>query len=320
MIDMSAADHHSVLLIGGPDAGKSNFLFRLWIAIDGGGGVLVKDGLPSDLEYLRAGAERLLEGEFAKHTPTEVYERVVVPVRSSSRVAPSRGMLVVPDLAGEQILAVCRSRQWSQTWEELISPRCACLLFVRAGSKENVAPLEWATCFEKYGAVLQPPHEEQSHGSQGVDPVDSEESQEAPGKGAPLPTQVILTEWLQFLRLAFTAVAGGLFRPRVGVVVSAWDLVPSDQQPAGPLEYVGENFPMLHQFIQANGERFDFQVFGVSIVAGDLEHDEAFKETYLNGQPREFGFVFHSLSGLPSSSPDITLPIAWALGMLGETS
>ena len=55
MSDKSSNDHEAVLLIGGPDAGKSNFLFRLWIAIDTGQGALVKDGLPSELDYLSGG-------------------------------------------------------------------------------------------------------------------------------------------------------------------------------------------------------------------------------------------------------------------------
>src|SRR5205807_2671760 len=123
--------------------------------------------------------------------------------------------------------------------------------------------------------------------------------------------QVVLTEWLQFLRRAFTAVVGGSFRPRIGVVISAWDAVPKDQQLAGPLAYLRENFPMLHQFILANDGQFDFQVFGVSIVAGDLKNDEEFKQTYLNGRPQDFGFVIHSLSDQVTCSSDITLPVAW---------
>src|ERR1035441_2089631 len=149
--------NNSVLLIGGPDAGKSNFLFRLWIAIDQGQGVLTKDGLPSDLEYLRGGAERLLEVEFAERTSKEVHERVLVPVKCAHGATASAGTLIVPDAAGEQVLGIYRNRQWSAAWEELISSRCSCLTFVRAGSDETVTPLDWATCFEKYGSAPEAP-------------------------------------------------------------------------------------------------------------------------------------------------------------------
>jgi hypothetical protein len=227
MKDATINDHNSVLLIGGPDAGKSNFLFRLWMAISDGRGILVQDGLPSDMEYVRDGAERLLEGEFAGHTSKDVHERVVVPVKTMASDPIRRGMLVLPDVNGEQVLAIYRNRQWSKDWEHLISAQCACLLFIRAGSDEMVAPLDWVTCFEKYGAVID---------GDGVVPVDDKADED--DATVEIPTQVLLTEWLQFLRRAFTATVGSSFRPRIGVIVSAWDAVPTDQQSDGPTKYL----------------------------------------------------------------------------------
>jgi double-GTPase-like protein len=101
----------------------------------------------------------------------------------------------------------------------------------------------------------------------------------------------------------------------VGIIIAAWDAVPADQQPSGPISYLRENFPMLSQFVEANGDRFEFQVFGVSIVNGDLKNDAEFRSTYLKGKPQDFGIVVHSLSGNIEQSPDITLPVAWALQM-----
>ena len=312
MSTTASANQNSVLLIGGPDAGKSNFLFRLWIAIDCGGGALVKDGLPSQVEYLREGAERLLEGEFAPRTSKVVDERVVIPIKSIHPELKASGALIVPDVSGEQILTICRNRQWSQSWESLISEQCGCLIFVRAGSDEVVAPLDWVTSFEKYGGILD--------GKTSNQPIDSQmqnDEQDAQESEPPVqPTQVVLTEWLQFLRLAFTDVVSGSCKPRVGVVVSAWDAVPIDQQKSSPFQYLRDNFPMLHQFIESNNDRFDFQVFGVSIVNGDLKNDKSFRENYLNGRPQEYGLVVHTLSGrCIEESPDITLPVAWAVGL-----
>ena len=298
---------HSVLLIGGPDAGKSNFLFRLWIAIDGGNGALVKDVLPPNVEYLREGAERLLEGQFAGHTSKEVYEQVIIPVKSAE--GEISGTLLVPDVSGEQVLTICTNRRWPPVWEALISQQCAALLFVRAGSDEVVSPLDWSTCFEKYGAVIT------TTTPKGQPEQILDDEAEAQEEATALPTQVVLTEWLQFLRWAFTQNLGGAFRPRIGIVVSAWDAVPVDQQDDSPLQYLQDNFPMFYQFIETNSASFDFQIFGVSIVNGDLKNDEEFKEVYLEGTPQDFGLVVHSLSGQQQRSSDITLPVAWAAGL-----
>lgn len=286
------ATEHSVLLVGNPSAGKSNYLFRLWLAIDSATGALAKDGLPEEITYLRHGAEKLLQGEFSERTAPESEEKVTVPVQSA--YTGTRGVLVVPDPPGEQVVRVYRTRQWSAAWEDLIGERCGCLFFVRADSDETVAPLDWVSCFRKLGTVL----------------PDSEPA-EAPKEP---PTQVLLVDWLQMLRRAFTTRAGGALRPRVGIVVSAWDAVPAEQQAQGPEAWIKDNFPMLHQFMQSNGEAFEFGAFGVSIVSGDLKADAEFKATYLNGRPQDFGFVLHSLHGSLTRDHDITLPVAWALG------
>lgn len=325
----------SVLLIGGPDAGKSNYLFRLWIAINDGRGALTKDGLPSDVAYLRSGAERLLEGEFAGRTSKEVHERLEMPVKSNvPGVQTRQGILVVPDMPGEQIRAVYRNRHWSRVWEDHVSARCGCLILVRAGSSENVVALDWATCIEMYGSAISPPttalpepgttvmsgtatlaggQTEAELGRKHTDPKEVELKNEA-------PTQVLLTDWMQFLRRAIAEHADGAHRPRIGIVVSAWDAVPTDQKGAGPMQYLKDNFPLLHQFVESNGDNLDMQVFGLSVVSGDLYADAEFKKQYEAGNPRDFGFVIHSLRGHLREDADVTLPVAWALGFIGASS
>lgn len=334
MTDSKQVPTSSVLLIGGPDAGKSNYLFRLWIALNDGRGALTKDGLPSDVEYLRAGAERLLEGAFAGRTSKEVHERIEMPVKTSESGAQvRRGVLLVPDMPGEQIRAIYRNRQWSKAWEEHISARCGCLIFIRAGSSENVVSLDWATCIEIYGAAISPPSSatpEANSDSAAASAPAGAKAEAQPGqkqtdlkdgesKNEP-PTQVLLTDWMQFLRRAIADHVGGAHRPRVGVVVSAWDAVPADQVAAGPLQYLKDNFPLLHQFVETNGDYLDLQVFGLSVVSGDLKADTEFRKKYEAGNPREFGFVIHSLQGELRQAADVTLPVAWALGFVGARS
>lgn len=324
MTQANSVSSASVLLIGGPDAGKSNFLFRLWIAIDAGKGVLVKDGLPDEVEHLRAGAEMLLCGNFAARTSKEVLEHVCIPVKSV--VNPSRiGTLTVPDVPGEKVMAVYRNRQWSAVWEDRIADPCGGLMFVRAGSDEIAAPLDYTTCVAVFGSALQHPTSGIDMGTRADPQVIASSDLVAAGTGDQAavnepPTQVVLTDWLQFLRRAFTDRAGASYRPRVGLVVAAWDAVPEDQQERSPAEYLSENFPLLYQFIETNGDCFDFQVFGLSIVSGDLKNDEDFKAMYEKGTPNDFGYVIHSLMGTKERSPDVTIPVAWALRLLPEDS
>lgn len=286
------ANRPSVLLIGGPDAGKTNYLGRLWIAISSNTGLLQKDGLPDDLAYLEEVANDLLLGKFAPHTPRGQHNRSYIPFRGCSANGTTAGNLVVPDCFGEKWMDVCRKREWSGEWEELIADDCGCLLFLRVESPQIVPALDPIVCA--------------TYALQGGPPADDKSG---------IPTQVVLTEWLQFLREAFTGRVCGGFRPRVGIVVTAWDLVPNDAQNAPPFQYLSSNFPMLGQFIESNTSNFEFAFFGVSIVAGELDpkKDPNFHRAYLDGNPREAGYVMHSLQGSLEKSGDLTLPVAWAL-------
>jgi len=287
----------SVLLVGVHDAGKTNLLFRFWLALDSGQGILLKDGLPDDFEYLKTGGDYLLKGQFAPHTPQDVRDQTEIPVKTAGEGA-FRGKLVVPDIPGEQVLRVFKARQWPPYWEQQIKRGCGCLLMLRVDSDEIVAPLDWVGCAKLYGGV----------------PVDAVADAEEGEEKKP-PTQVVMVEWLQFLRTAFTAKAGAAYRPRVGIVVSAWDLVVEEQKALGPVAWIKANFPLLHQFIEANDDEFEFAYFGVSVADGDFDKDEEFKAKYLEGTPKKAGAIVHSLYGMIEKSPDCTLPVAWALGV-----
>jgi hypothetical protein len=293
----------SVLLIGVQDAGKTNFLSRFWLNLEAGGGILTKAGLPADLDYLKTGGDHLLKGEFAPHTPQDVHDRTEIPVKATASGTEFSGKLVVPDLPGEQVLSVFRTRQWSDAWENQIRAGCGCLLFVRVDSPELIAPLDWMNCPTLFGM-----------------PVPEAAPQKDPADRLKPPTQVVLVDWLQFLRKAFTDKVGGRYKPRIGIVVAAWDLAPVDQKGNGPEAWVRANLPLLWQFVQTNDDAFEFAYFGVSVASGDLAADPAFKASYLKGDPLRAGEVIHSIAGTLETSADITLPVAWALGVTGTSN
>lgn len=295
-MDTTSGVARNVILVGPPDAGKSNYLFRAWMALDAAQGVIARHGLPDEVEYLRTGAEALLTGRFAARTPDEVHEHIVIPVRLTNTADERIGAAIIPDVAGEQVRTVYRTRQWSEAWERYITDRTSYLLFLRAGSNRIVPSLDWATAIEQYG---------------GVPPAQPDGVQEEPAT----PTQVVLVDWLQFIRKAINDRVGRNCVPNLGVVVAAWDAVPADQQEAAPQTYIEMNFPLLHQYLRASGRRFEVEYFGVSVVAGDLKNDEDFRAEYLNGVPMESGYVIHSLDGTLERSSDLTVPLAWALGL-----
>jgi hypothetical protein len=203
-------------------------------------------------------------------------------------------------------------------WEDKITSSCGCLVFVRAASDEIVPAFDYVQCVALFGQPL--PKPEVKATAESGEPTASAEKNSAAknsDKGAyDPPTDVVLTDWLQFLRAAFTEKVNGSFKPRVGIVIAAWDAVPTDSQDRLPLEYLAENFPLTAQFIAANYDRFEFQLFGASVMSGDPTKDDDFKREFEHGKPTDFGYIIHSLHGNREKDSDMTLPVAWALGWL----
>lgn len=284
----------SIVFLGGPDAGKSNYLFRTWLAIEAGNLPLVKDGLPSDLKYLNTGASALLSGAFAPHTSRDYNTACTIPVliRSPRQL---RATIVVPDASGERWLDLYRKREWYSFWDQYVAQDTGYILFVRAASGQVVPAMDWVTCERLYGRQLL--------------------ADEASKLKDRTPTQVLLVDWLQIIRSQLNKGGRGPLSPRLSVIVSAWDAVPTDQQTLSPHSYLERNFPLFAQFLASNLHGFDARVFGVSIVAGDLKNDPAFRRQYLDGNPIDFGYVVcEQETTPPAKSPDIALPILWAMG------
>lgn len=285
----------TVILVGGPDAGKTNYLCRFWIALGQETGVLKKNGLPDDLAYLERGATALLQGGFAGRTPRGLSEISSIPFRCEVGDEDVTGQLVIPDCDGEQWMNVYRNREWPSEWDERITPHTGIILFVRVDSDHVISPLDWISCRELLGVTPE---------------------QSSPDTPNGIPTQVLLTDWLECLHEASMDLVGSRRIP-VAVVVAAWDLIPVDNQQGDPTKYLDDNFPLFGQYLASNTDRFAVATFGVSIAGGDFVLEPDFKKQYCAGDPRSAGYVVYAVNGEVRRRTDITLPVLWATGRFG---
>jgi hypothetical protein len=289
---------HNVIIVGLPDSGKTNYIVRFWLALRQNSNILRCDGLPDDLEYLEAGGTELLGGDFAPHTPHEVNHHAIIPITyTASSNQSGSATLTVPDYSGEAWEEIYRRRSWSETWEESIDKTCGFLLFIRADSDHTTPSLDWITAGKYFGTPEQLERIVQTN-QQSV-----------------TPSAVIMVDWIQFFRKALTEKVGGTFKPKLGVVVSAWDAVPEDQREQGPDAYVEMNYPLLKQFLDSNADQFEVGFFGVSIVGGDLKDVDGFRNTYLDSGINNSGYVVYRSDSIMKGTKDLTYPVAWALGI-----
>ncbi|WP_367395151.1 hypothetical protein [Cupriavidus sp. Agwp_2] len=277
--------------MGYPDAGKSNYIFRLWLAIrDGKKRDLLPDGSPDEAEYLNTGVQTQLGGAFAGHTPAATQEFSRIPVISKG----NKVKLILPDRPGEDWLRVYRERRWPEAWEKLVDANTSCLIFLRIHSKNNRSLIDWMTV-------------QQAYGNRGnfARPSTAFEDVE--------PTQVVLVEWIQMLSMLYKRQTSEGVRPRIGIVLSAWDLLSQDDAALGPRGYMESEYGFLADFLESNSDRFEFEVFGVSLYGGDFKHQAAFKKDFLDGDPSKLGYVLRQSGATITESDDLTVPIMWAL-------
>lgn len=284
------SDHRTVLFIGGHAAGKTNLLIRLWMALrNGGDSQITSRGLPADLNYLNDGMATQLAGGYAEHTPAGLEARPSIPVSLDG----VDGDLLIPDRPGEDWTRFYNERRWPDDWLDLIRPTTTCLLLVRSKPPEGQVK-DWLALQHFLGP--------QANFNMAAD-----HSKDPP------PAQVILVDWIQLIAGLFQKKLGRSVRPRIGVIITAWDDLDADAQVEGPMEHLRNEHKLLFDFITNNRDRMDIEVFGVTLFGGDLNNAEFADRLVDAGDPRKNGAVAHELAGQVEVSPDLMLPIVWAL-------
>ena len=274
----------SIVLVGSPDSGKSNFIGRLWLALQSRKFSLVPTHSPDDIKYVEGLTEHILQGRFAPRTEKEEDNRNF----SISITAPSgiSANLIIPDVSGELWKKAVETLEIPNQWMSALKESSGALLFVRVLSDLNTQPLDWVNSKRLLECGL----------------GDLEQNKE-------LPTQVVLIELLRFLESSMVNVGGR--KPKIAVIVSAWDKMSEDDASKGPVDYLQNQFPLFAGNI-LDTRTADVKVFGTSILGGDFL-DEVFRSEYLRSDLDEHGYVIVEEEGVWKQVNDITIPITWLI-------
>lgn len=83
----------SVVLLGGPDSGKTNYIGRVWPALDAKGGCLQIAQQPDDITFVLEVTDHLNSGNFAPRTELADARRDFEVIVSETEGAPRRRSL-----------------------------------------------------------------------------------------------------------------------------------------------------------------------------------------------------------------------------------
>lgn len=277
----------SIMLIGGPDSGKTNYVGPLWQALDAKSGALHAAEQPDDISFVLNITEHIYAGYFAPRTEHSDERRDFEVIVAATPGGP-RARIVVPDISGELWRNAVIDSELDSEWMDELERADGALLFVRVDSDQDVQPLDWVTSrtlLERNG--------------------DNKE----PG----LPTQVMLCELIRFLEISLAKREDGTL-PRLAVVVTAWDLVDTETFERGPLAYLAREYPLVAGKL-TDLKSLNVLVFGLSSVGGDLKNDPVYRQAFLEDGPDGKGWAAVEDQGGWRKDRDITLPIAWAVGL-----
>ena len=286
----------SIILIGGPDTGKTNFIARLWIALQTGSGALTASGIPDEIKYVEDAVGHLYKGNFAPRTDRNLETgqgSITIPLGLEESPEEEIAELVIPDIYGEIWKKAVETTELAPEWMAQLEGAVGALLFVRVLSDLNENPLDWVNAAKLMG------HPELM------------EHQEDNAQSGKIPTQVMLCEFLRFLELKLPDRTDGR-KPRIAVIITAWDFLDKDSSDAGPRAYLEKQYPLFAGRL-TDLDRFDVAIFAISIVGGDLQADEEFREELLNSDFESVGFVLFDHYGTVREVTDFTLPVAWVI-------
>jgi hypothetical protein len=126
------------------------------------------------------------------------------------------------------------------------------------------------------------------------------------------PTQVQLVDLLQLFR-AFPIDVG---LRRIAIIFSLWDKVAAEGR--SPEEFLGEQLPLLDQYLRSGADGWIWQVYGVSAQGGDYETDNEEPTPTQRARIDELKALdkpsmrINVISGT-TVSHDLTEPIAWLM-------
>lgn len=278
-------DAPRLLVLGGPDSGKSTYRAQLYQRIEHRPGDLRLRVSVEDRTAIEKDVKRLVQGLQPLHTSVNTYQNTVFEVQDRS----DRPLVIeFADYDGEQ---------------------------VRRMSESNAMPLAWGERARKadswmYFLRIDPVRPERSFMTDPVGTAGGEKGSNPDGIMSAHSAELNAVETLQ--RLLFTRGASlrhPLSCPRLVLLLSCWDELTEKEGKLRPAEVLGRRSPLLSRFVTANWLPSELRVWGLSSTGQRLPEDNPNKEFARRG-PEHFGFIVQE-NGMPD--PDLTLPVAWLM-------
>ncbi|THB83851.1 hypothetical protein E1N66_13500 [Pantoea allii] len=216
-----------------------------------------------------------------------------VTIQLVDSVTGVTGQAFFPDLAGETFDRQVEDRICKPEFIEALTLNRGILFFINADVKED------ALSINEFNARMPPDASVAAEAVQGD--AEAELREWTPQD---MPEQVKIVQLLSdLIRPPFIPV-----RRRIAVMISAWDIVREMQ--LSPSDWLALHLPLVEQFLRANHDYFEAQIYGVSAQGVRLEDDQAINEVARRSPSQRIQIVSQEEEG-----HDITEPLVWLMSV-----
>ncbi len=262
---MNDMEKHNILIIGGPNTGKTHFGIQLYERINSRQFEFKIDpqNRPSDLSIFEDGLKNIYNGKRAAHTEASANRSIELKITDEKNTEVK---LAFPDYAGEQITSIVDNRKVNDLWQDYIENSTSWVLFIR---------LNELTILEDIVNKGIPSAEE----------IQKRNSQPPPIKISEAAFYVELIQTLAYIKGLSTF--SPIVEPNLTVVLSCWDELdlPEDQVPSTLLQ---ERLPMLFDFLNNNWQNESLSIIGLSSTEKSLTDEP--DDDFMDKEPINFGY------------------------------
>lgn len=279
------APERKYILMGLPSTGKTSFIVALWNILES---KEIEDSLTlahldADIAHISELRDQWLSCEEMPRTKTGFDSVVAFSLRQPND--PQIHRLIFPDANGEKFRDQWAERYWDNSYQNLVEDADGVLLFIHCGDNEKSVTINEANTVA--AGFLAGENDSQQNDSQ----LTAQKPKEWNAKLS--PTQVQLVELLQFILETRQQDASQL---RIALMISAWDLEKDAMDAKGerlsPRMWLQREMPLLWQFLQANPELFNWNIYALSALGGDLGKPEIKKQLLRTHLASQRVFIF----------------------------
>lgn len=255
-----------ILIIGGPNAGKTHFGGQLYGRLNARTEHYRITSPPEDLTIFKEVLDNLNDGKSSGHTHVTQHQSLNLTIEDESGI---ESIFSFPDYGGEQVKTIVADRRINDTWQKQIDNSNAWMFFIRL---DEVLPIEDVV-------------------NRGLPRKDDLKKRSEDNEPIPLSVMAFFTELLQiFLYSKKLSTKTKIAAPKLTVVVSCWDLLSVEEQQMTPRDVLLKRLPGLYNFINGTWQTESYQVIGLSSIEKSLS-DTAPDMEFVKKGPENFGYI-----------------------------